>query len=125
MQGCDLGKRTGTKHNGKETMDFNGIIVGAATFLIIGLCHPLVIKAEYYIGKKSWWGFLAVGIVLAGISLTISDTTLSTVFGAGAFSFFWGIGEVIEQEKRVLKGWFSENPRRHGYYEALRNKNVR
>ena len=106
-------------------MDFNGIIVGAATFLIIGLCHPLVIKAEYYIGKKSWWGFLAVGIVLAGISLTISDTTLSTVFGAGAFSFFWGIGEVIEQEKRVLKGWFPENPRRHGYYEALRNKNVR
>lgn len=106
-------------------MDFNGIIVGAATFLIIGLCHPLVIKAEYYIGKKSWWGFLAVGIVLAGISLTISDTTLSTVFGAGAFSFFWGIGEVIEQEKRVLKGWFPENPRRHDYYENLRNRNVR
>lgn len=106
-------------------MDFNGIIVGAATFLIIGLCHPLVIKAEYYIGKKSWWGFLAVGIVLAGISLTISDTTLSTVFGAGAFSFFWGIGEVIEQEKRVLKGWFPENPRRHDYYESLRNRNVR
>lgn len=106
-------------------MDFNGIIVGAATFLIIGLCHPLVIKAEYYIGKKSWWGFLAVGIVLAGISLTISDTTLSTVFGAGAFSFFWGIGEVIEQEKRVLKGWFPENPRRHDYYETLRNRNVR
>lgn len=105
-------------------MDFNGIIVGAATFLIIGLCHPLVIKAEYYIGKKSWWGFLAVGIVLAGISLTISDTTLSTVFGAGAFSFFWGIGEVIEQEKRVLKGWFPENPRRHDYYENLRNRNA-
>ena len=39
-------------------MNINGIIVGAATFLIIGICHPLVIKAEYYIGKKSWWGFL-------------------------------------------------------------------
>ena len=36
-------------------MNFNGIIVGAATFLIIGLCHPLVIKMEYYWGKKSWW----------------------------------------------------------------------
>lgn len=101
-------------------MHFNGIITGAATFLIIGLCHPLVIKAEYYIGKKSWWGFLAVGIVLAAISLTLSDTTLSTIFGAGAFSFFWGIGEVIEQEKRVLKGWFPENPARHAYYERLR-----
>lgn len=101
-------------------MYFNGIITGAATFLIIGLCHPLVIKAEYYIGKKSWWGFLAVGVVLAAISLTLSDTTLSTIFGAGAFSFFWGIGEVIEQEKRVLKGWFPENPARHAYYERLR-----
>ena len=30
-------------------MNINGIIVGAATFLIIGICHPLVIKAEYYI----------------------------------------------------------------------------
>ncbi len=101
-------------------MHFNGIITGAATFLIIGLCHPLVIKAEYYIGKKSWWGFLSVGIVLAVISLALEDTTLSTIFGAGAFSFFWGIGEVIEQEKRVLKGWFPENPARHAYYERLR-----
>ena len=102
-------------------MHFNGIITGAATFLIIGLCHPLVIKAEYYIGKRSWWGFLAIGIVLAVISLTLADTTLSTIFGAGAFSFFWGIGEVIEQEKRVLKGWFPENPARHAYYERLRS----
>lgn len=71
-------------------MNINGIIVGAATFLIIGICHPLVIKAEYYIGKKSWWGFLAGGIVLAAVSLMIRDNTLSTIVGAGAFSFFWG-----------------------------------
>ena len=61
--------------------------MGAATFLIIGICHPLVIKAEYYIGKKSWWGFLAGGIVLAAVSLMIRDNTLSTIVGAGAFSF--------------------------------------
>jgi hypothetical protein len=24
------------------------------------------------------------------------------------------------QEKRVLRGWFPENPKRHDYYEALR-----
>lgn len=103
-------------------MNINGIIVGAATFLIIGICHPLVIKAEYYIGKKSWWGFLAGGIVLAAVSLMIRDDTLSTIVGAGAFSFFWGIGEVIAQEKRVLKGWFPENPKRHEYYEKLRKR---
>ncbi|MBR3485797.1 MAG: DUF4491 family protein, partial [Bacteroidales bacterium] len=29
-------------------MNFTGLIVGIATFLCIGLFHPLVIKAEYY-----------------------------------------------------------------------------
>ncbi len=106
-------------------MDFNGIITGAATFLIIGLCHPLVIKSEYYIGKRAWWGFLAVGIILAIISLTLTNSTLSTIFGAGAFSFFWGIGEMFEQEKRVLKGWFPENPKRHEYYECIRKSKKR
>lgn len=36
------------------TMNFTGLLVGLSTFLIIGLFHPLVIKAEYYIGVKSW-----------------------------------------------------------------------
>lgn len=28
-------------------MNFNGIIVGAAVFLSIGICHPAVIRMEY------------------------------------------------------------------------------
>lgn len=103
-------------------MNFNGIIVGAATFLIIGLCHPLVIKAEYHYGKKAWRAFLAAGIVLAGISIVLDSDILATIFGAGAFSFFWGIGEIFQQEKRVIKGWFPENPKRHEHYEQLRKK---
>lgn len=55
-------------------MNLNGIIVGAATFLIIGLCHPLVIKAEYHIGKKSWWGFLFIGASLAILSMTAASS---------------------------------------------------
>ena len=35
-------------------MNFTGLLVGLSTFIIIGLFHPLVIKAEYYIGVKSW-----------------------------------------------------------------------
>ena len=31
-------------------MNYTGLLVGLATFLIIGLFHPLVIKAEYYLG---------------------------------------------------------------------------
>ena len=29
-------------------MNYVGILIGLATFLIIGLFHPLVIKGEYY-----------------------------------------------------------------------------
>ena len=31
-------------------MHFEGLLIGACTFLIIGLFHPLVIKMEYYWG---------------------------------------------------------------------------
>lgn len=106
-------------------MNISGIIVGAATFLIIGICHPIVIKMEYYWGKKSWWLLLAAGIILSVISLSIKNIVTSTIAGAAAFSCFWGILEMFQQEKRVLKGWFPENPKRHGYYQAIREKEER
>ncbi len=40
-----------------ENLNFIGIGVGIVVFLIIGAFHPLVIKAEYYFGTKSWWLF--------------------------------------------------------------------
>ncbi|MBQ3538688.1 MAG: DUF4491 family protein [Bacteroidaceae bacterium] len=95
-------------------MNFNysGILIGVATFLIIGLFHPLVIKAEYYIGVKSWWIFLLLGVVAAAASLLIENLTASVLLGVVAFSSFWSIGEVFEQRKRVEKGWFPKNPKR-------------
>ena len=39
-----------------------GLVIGIATFLIIGLFHPVVIKAEYYWGTGCWWIFLLLGI---------------------------------------------------------------
>ncbi len=89
-----------------------GILIGVSTFLIIGLFHPLVIKAEYYIGVKSWWLFLLLGVISALLSLFISNLFLSILFGVVAFSSFWSIGEVFEQRKRVQKGWFPKNPNR-------------
>lgn len=101
-------------------MNFQGIIVGAAVFLIIGICHPIVIKMEYHWGKKSWWVLALAGLAFAAISLFVGNTIGATVLGAAAFSCFWGIREIIAQEKRVLKGWFPENPKRHEYYESRR-----
>jgi uncharacterized membrane protein len=93
-------------------LNFSGIIIGVATFLIIGLFHPLVIKAEYYIGVKSWWLFLLLGIISVVASLLVENLTLSILLGVVAFSSFWSIGEVFEQKKRVEKGWFPANPKK-------------
>ena len=92
--------------------NFSGIIIGVATFLIIGLFHPLVIKAEYYMGVKSWWLFLLLGILSAIASLLVVNLIMSILLGVVAFSSFWSIGEVFQQKKRVEKGWFPENPKR-------------
>ena len=40
-----------------------GLVIGICTFLIIGIFHPIVVKAEYYWGTKCWWIFLLLGIV--------------------------------------------------------------
>ena len=101
-------------------MNFSGIIVGAAVFLSIGICHPAVIKMEYWWGRQSWWIWLLVGLLCVGTSLFVRDAILSTILGGIAFSCFWSIHEMFRQEKRVLKGWFPENPRRHDYYEKKR-----
>ena len=93
-------------------LNFSGIIIGVATFLIIGLFHPLVIKAEYYIGVKSWWLFLLLGIISVVASLLVENLTLSILLGVVAFSSFWSIGEVFEQKKRVERGWFPANPKK-------------
>ena len=92
--------------------NFSGIIIGVATFLIIGLFHPLVIKAEYYIGVNSWWLFLLLGILSAIASLLVVNLIISILWGVVAFSSFWSIGEVFQQKKRVEKGWFPANPKR-------------
>lgn len=93
-------------------MNFSGIIVGLATFLIIGVFHPIVIKAEYHFGKRCWWAFAIAGVVFAAISLFMTNLVWSTITGVTAFSCFWSIHELIEQEKRVKKGWFPANPKR-------------
>lgn len=93
-------------------MNFEGIIVGLATFLIIGIFHPIVIKSEYYFGKKCWWVFALIGAVLMALSLFIEDIMWSTITGVTAFSSFWSIHELFEQENRVRKGWFPANPKK-------------
>ena len=79
--------------------------------------HPLVIKAEYYFGRKSWWAFLVGGILALLGSLFCHNRFGSIILGVVAFSAFWGIGEVFAQHRRVKRGWFPMNPKRKKDYE--------
>ncbi len=91
-------------------MNYTGLLVGLSTFLIIGLFHPLVIKAEYYLGVKSWWLFALAGVIFSILSLIAANMIWSTILGVTAFSSFWSILEVYEQKQRVQKGWFPKGP---------------
>ena len=94
-----------------------GIVIGISTFLIIGLFHPIVIKAEYYWGTRCWWVFLFLGIISIAGSLMIEDILVSSLLGVFSFSSFWTIKEIFDQRKRVLKGWFPMNPKRKDEYQ--------
>ena len=93
-------------------MNFTGIIIGGSVFLMIGIFHPIVIKAEYYYGTKCWSIFALVGLLTLIGSILISSTVWSVLLGSFAFSCFWSILELFEQKKRVEKGWFPKNPNR-------------
>lgn len=89
-----------------------GLVIGISTFLIIGLFHPVVIKVEYYWGTKGWWLFLVLGVIGIIFSICTSNVLWAALLGVFAFSSFWTIKEIFEQEQRVKKGWFPRNPKR-------------
>ncbi|MGN1253301.1 MAG: DUF4491 family protein [Prevotella sp.] len=93
-------------------MYFSGIAIALATFFIIGLFHPIVIKTEYYFGTRPWWVFLLAGIVCIVGSLCIESTLISAIVGVIGASCLWSIGELFEQKRRVERGWFPKNPKR-------------
>lgn len=93
-------------------MNINGVIVGLVTFAIIGFFHPLVIKAEYYLGRISLWVFLVSGLLSIALSLTVNNFTFSSVLGVLGFTCLWSIKEVIDQEKRVKEGRYPKHPKR-------------
>lgn len=89
-----------------------GLVTGLCTFLIIGLFHPVVIKCHYYFGLRCRWWFVALGIAGVVASIVATSVLWSTLAGVFAFSSFWTVKEIGDQERRVAKGWFPANPRR-------------
>jgi hypothetical protein len=93
-------------------MNFTGIIIGVITFLIIGLLHPVVIKAEYFFGTKVWPIFLISGLLCIASSLFLASVAASSILSVLGFSLLWGIRELFEQKERVEKGWFPRNEKK-------------
>lgn len=91
---------------------FTGLVIGVATFFIIGLFHPIVIKSEYHFGVKCWWAFALAGVAATVGSLLVADVLWSTLLAVVGASSFWSTKELFEQRERVRKGWFPKNPKR-------------
>lgn len=100
-------------------MNFTGLIIAVATFLVIGIFHPIVIKCEYHFGTRCWWVFALAGTTFIGSSLAVSNPVFSPILGVVGCSCLWSILEIFEQKKRVEKGWFPMNPKRKDEYSRL------
>ncbi len=105
-----------------EHLHFQGPLIGLITFLAIGIFHPVVIKTEYHFGTRPWWIFLLLGIGGTLGALFIPHVVASAALSVIAFSSLWTIKELFEQEERVIKRWFPENPARRDYYARRRER---
>jgi len=97
---------------GNRSVNLSGLIVGAATFLIIVFGRWACIAGEYYFTKRLWIAFLITGIASLAATLIIDAVIPASILSIFGLTMLWGIHEIIEQEERVAKGWFPENPKR-------------
>ena len=93
-------------------MNLLGIEAAVISFVCIGIFHPVVIKAEYYFSSRCWPAFLAAGSLCCAASLFAESPLLSVALGSLGCACLWCIIELKEQERRVARGWFPENPKR-------------
>lgn len=57
--------------------------------------------------------FAIIGFIFICVSMLTDNTEISVLLALFGFSALWGIREVVEQERRVAKGWF---PKRNKKY---------
>jgi hypothetical protein len=93
-------------------MNTTGIFFGLFTVIAIGLGFVWVIKLEYYASAHLAKPVMALGVIMAVISLFIPDFTLAAMIGIVSGTVIWGSTELPDQEERVAKGMFPANPRK-------------
>lgn len=96
-----------------------GLVIGIATFLIIGLFHPVVVKAEYYWGTGCWWIFLLLGIGGIVWSLCTDNVLVAALAGVFAFSSLWTIKEPFRAERARAQRLVSPQSETSGEIAAI------
>ncbi len=91
-------------------MNSFGLLIGAATLLIIGLGFPLVILGERYLGYLWWPYMMGLGLLIMISSLFIHTNGISAVIGVIGATFIWGSTELKAQSNRAAAGWFPNRP---------------
>ncbi|MBU2611221.1 MAG: DUF4491 family protein [Chloroflexi bacterium] len=86
-----------------------GLLLGLATFLIIGLGFVWVIRGERYLGYLWWPYIMGLGILLVLGSLLLASEWASALVGTVGASLVWGSTELKEQAVRAELGWFPFN----------------
>lgn len=99
-----------------------GFWLGLGAFLMVGLCHPLVIVVEYHLGRRVWWVLLLLGLGAFAASLWLTGW-LSLLLGVLGACFSWSTLELFWQHQRVALGRARRNPRRPASYYQLSSEN--
>ncbi len=93
-------------------MNVFGLLLGLATFFIIGLGFVWVIRGERYLGYLWWPYVMAAGLLVVLGSLFVASDWGSALLGACGASLVWGSTELKEQAIRAELGWFPFNPKK-------------
>ena len=94
-----------------ELLHFEGLIIAISSFFIIGIFHPIVIKAEYYFGTRIWPVFAIFGTVILGIDLLIQNAILQAIFGVLGCTFFGVFTSHFIRKSASSEGGFPNAPR--------------
>ena len=84
-------------------LNLEGVVVGAASLLVTGAFHPLVIWCEYRFTQRIWPVFLIAGLLCLLAALLIQGI-LSILLGLLGAGCLWSIRELKEQANKVFDG---------------------
>lgn len=79
--------------------NLTGLVIGVATFLIIGLFHPCN-QGRILLRRALLVVFLLMGVAAIAASVAVRHILWSTLLAVCGASSLWSIGELFEQRGR-------------------------